>query len=171
MPDAQEGLARQCRAVLALVLELHLRGYQRLRALPGMAPSGMYWRCAIAPATLVTVAHGARLVDGEWDNPLVAHYGSGNGRQYFGWTDAQHSTPSGLARRFIDRFPDTVEAGRGSDWTYSGWYVDMLHLTYPNRFPYAYSDWGDPDDHLPTIALGEHEGDVRVPLPPPGEGR
>ena len=35
-----------------MVAELHLWGYQRLRILPYMAPSGMAGRCAIGPAAL-----------------------------------------------------------------------------------------------------------------------
>lgn len=162
--------AYESRKVLLLVSELHLRGYQLLRALPGMAPSGMSWRCSIAPSFLVSPRNGAHLLDGAFGNPLVAHYTSAAGTEYFGWTDAEMTTPSGLARLFIERFPEIVEAGRGSDWSYAGWYVEMLGLTYPNRLPYAYSDWeDDPEDCLPTISVGASE-EVQIPLPPPGSG-
>jgi hypothetical protein len=55
---AEEGAAKRYRAVLLLVLELHLRGYQRLPALPGLSPSGGYWRCSIAPVRLVVSRAG-----------------------------------------------------------------------------------------------------------------
>jgi hypothetical protein len=80
-----------------------------------------------------------------WDK-LTAHYTSGQERKYFGWEDAAHLTPSRLAELFIERFPDIAEAGRGSDWVYAGWYLDMLHLTYPDTFPIAYADRGLPRD-------------------------
>jgi hypothetical protein len=35
-----------------MVGELHLHGYQRLRILLYMAPSGTSWRCSIGPAAL-----------------------------------------------------------------------------------------------------------------------
>ena len=38
---------------------------------------------------------------------------------------------------FVERFPSVVEAGRGSDWPYAGWYMEMLRLTHPDQFPYA----------------------------------
>jgi hypothetical protein len=164
-------LARRYRAVLLLVHELHLRGYQRLRAAPAMSGSGMYWRCYIAPATRFQGEHGARLVyDWSFDDPLIASYSSSDEDSYFGWTDVTHqTTPSGLARRFVERFPKIVEEGRGSDWLYAGWYVEMLHLTYPNRFPYAMSDY-NPDEYIPTNTYGgDSVGDIRIPLPPPGE--
>ncbi len=134
-----------------------------------MSPSGTYWRCSIAPVTLMTRSHGARITSDEFFNPLVAHYSSSQGAQYFGWTDAAHTTPSGLARRFIEHYPRIVEAGEGSDWPYAGWYVELLHLTYPNRFPVAYS--GSPIDEpkIWTTAIGRADGDVTIPLPPPGE--
>jgi len=62
-----------------------------------------------------------------WDT-LAAHYSSGSEREYFNWKDAGHATPSKLADLFIERFPEIAAAGRGSDWLYAGWYLDMLHL-------------------------------------------
>ncbi len=87
---------RVFRKVLLLVQELHLRGYQRIRIAPGMSPSGMNWRCPITPVSNILRSHGARMRD--FDG-LVAHYGSGAGRDYFDWTDARHATPSRLAAK------------------------------------------------------------------------
>ncbi len=98
---------------------------------------------------------------------LAAHYSSGQERNYFDWKDASHVTPSRLAELFIERFPAIAEAGRGSDWVYAGWYLEMLNLTYPNRLPVAYADWDLPSDCLTTV--GE-SSEIRIPLPPPGWG-
>jgi hypothetical protein len=155
---------RAYRKVLRMVAELHVRGYQRLRIAPGMAPSGCYWRCSITPVTNISSRNGARMLS--WDK-LSVHYTSGHEREYFGWKDAAHVTPSRLAELFIERFPAIVEAGRGSDSVYVGWYLEMLYLTYPNNFPIAYADWDLPGDYLTTT--GERL-DIRVPLPPPGWG-
>ena len=148
------------RKVLLMVSELHVRGYQRLRIAPGMSPSGCHWRCSITPASNISSEHGARLVS--WDT-LAAHYSSSSGSEYFEWTDASRLTPSRLAVRFIERFPDIAAAGRGSDWPYAGWYVEMLGITYPDTFPIAYADWDLPPDYLATTG---RRPDVRVPLPP-----
>lgn len=156
--------ARAYRKVLRMVTELHVRGYQRLRISPGMAPSGCCWRCSITPATNISSRHGARMLS--WDT-LAAHYTSGQERKYFGWEDASHVTPSRLAELFIERFPAIAEAGWGSDWVYAGWYLDMLCLTYPDNFPIAYADWDLPKDCL--VTTGERS-DIRIPLPPPGLG-
>ena len=95
MNSSPAPLVRPCGTVLLLLHELHLRGYQRLRALPCMSPSSAYWRCSIAPVTLVASEHGARIADEMWfDDPLVATYTSGQDAKYFGWTDSAHLTPS-----------------------------------------------------------------------------
>ena len=55
-----------------------------------------------------------------------------------------------------------------SDWPYAGWYLEMLHITYPDSFPVAYADWWDfPTDYLPTTGARK---DLRIPLPPAGWG-
>jgi hypothetical protein len=155
---------RTYRKVLQMVTELHVRGYQRLRIVPAMAPSGLYWRCAITPVTNISSRHGARTLS--WDT-LVAHYSSGQERKYFGWDDCSRVTASRLADLFIARFPAIVDAGRGSDWVYAGWYLEMLSLTYPNCLPIAHTDSEAFDDCLMTV--GE-KFDVRIPLPPAGWG-
>ncbi|HEU0034750.1 MAG TPA: hypothetical protein VFQ53_29200 [Kofleriaceae bacterium] len=143
--------------------ELHLRGYQRLRISPGMSPSGMHWRCAIAPVTNILRRHGALIAN---HAAPAAQYSSSD-PNFFEWPDTTHASPSHLAELFIERFPSLLDAGRGSDWLYAGWYVEMLHLTYPDALPIAYADWELPSDQLATVGS---ERRIRIPMPPPGEG-
>jgi len=135
-----------------------------------MEPSGKYWRCAIAPVSLVSVDHGARLVAGVRDDSRIATYTSRDQNRYFAWTDIYpYATPKELAMHFVERFPEVVEAGRGSDWPYAGWYMEMLRLTYPDQFPYAVARCKVPDTYLPTASPAKHRPKLRIPLPPPGE--
>jgi hypothetical protein len=127
-----------------------------------MSPSGGYWRCAITAASNISTLNGALMVSD--DDSLVARYSSADRRKYFGWIDASHVSPSSLAELFVARFPGITNEGRGSDWQYAGWYVDMLSKTYPNAFPIAYADWELPRGKLTTVGGKE----VDVPLPPPG---
>ena len=147
-----------------MVQELHLRGYPRLRIAPGMSGSGLHWRCAVTPVSNILKSHGARMAS--WDEP-VAHYTSGMELEFFDWSDAPGKHPSRLAEMFLGRFPDIAAAGLGSDWIYAGWYVELLHLTYPDAFPYCYSDWQEEDVPGFIRTVGGHE--VLVPMPPPGE--
>lgn len=158
------------RKVMLMVAELHLRGYQRIRISPGLAPSGAHWRCNVVPISLMLKSNGAMM---NWQLGMEredhwAKYSSAMGDQYFDLVTTAATTPSGLARRFIEKYPDIVELGRGSDWSYAGWYVEMLHLTYPNALPIAYADFPLPRGYLTTDVLGEGPK-VQVPLPPPGE--
>ncbi len=150
------------RRVLRMVASLHVRGYQRLRIAPGMSPSGCHWRCSVTPVTNISSRHGAMMVDSD---SLAAHYSSGMASEYFGWKDAVHATPGDLADLFIKRFQAIATAGRGSDWEYAGWYLEMLHLTYPDRLPIAYADAVLPNGYLITAGGGP---EARIPLPPPG---
>lgn len=55
MPQHPEFHIRRAVRVLSMVGELHKRGYQRLRVMLYIAPSGLAWRCTIAAADLLTV--------------------------------------------------------------------------------------------------------------------
>lgn len=156
---------RRCLRVLRMVHELHKRGYQRIRIAPGMAPSGMYWRCAVTHAGNIRKSHGGKLRD--FDREAI-HYGSGQAAGYFGWEDARDDTVPRLADRFVERCPEIVRAGLGRDWAYVGWYVEMLGLAERDAFPIAYYDaYGPIDpDWFPTTS---DEPWARLPMPPGGE--
>jgi hypothetical protein len=164
LADSYSELIRAGRKVLRMVGELHLRGYQRLRISPGVSSSGSYWRCSVTPASNVSPDNGALMV--EW-RECDAHYSSADGRRYFGWTDMAHATASELADRFLQEFPAIARAGHGRDWLYAGWYVEMLHITYPDVLPEAYADYVDSTLRIPCG--GQRKG-VFVPAPPPGHG-
>ena len=118
------------------------------------------------------------LLEEQWSrDELATRYGTRgsvgqvqqrHGDHYLDVVTTPASTPGGLARRFIEKYPNIVELGRGSDWSYAGWYVEMLHLTYPNALPIAYANFLLPRGYLTTDVLGE-DPKVQVPLPPPGE--
>lgn len=149
------------RRLLLLVAELHRRGFQRLRIAPGMSPSGMNWRCALAPISTFAGDDGARTAN--WESPLIARYTSADGTLYFGWQDAQGADVKQLADLFQARFPETCSAAAGEDAAYTIWFEDMLERTYPDAFPIAYADWELPSDRLLTVGGRE----LVLPLPPP----
>lgn len=160
--DSDPGVRRSQR-ILLMVHELHKLGYQRLRIAPGISPSGMHWRCAVTHVGNILAAHGAMLRD--WDD--AAHYTSGQDNAYFGWEDARQDTARHLAAKFLERFPEIARKGRGLDWPYVGWYVQMLGFAERGAFPVAYADWCDAPvaGYLPTTescASG-------LPIPPGGE--
>jgi hypothetical protein len=154
--------------VLLMVHELHLRGYQRLRIVPGMSPSGMHWRVTLLPVTRVSKTHGAMPVDRSWgdEDPF---YTSGQRAKYFGWEDAQSASPSELADKFTQRFSEALALSRGDDWAYAGWFQVMLSYAQRGELPVAYADWygEEPDSRWLPTTKGIQSG---LPMPPPGEG-
>ena len=91
-PSNNEAFRRKVR-VMRMVLELHKSGYQGLRIITGISPSGFYWRCAVSFASNISEDYN---YDGkgnyQWKkffNPnLVARYSSAQGNNYFGWRDS-----------------------------------------------------------------------------------
>jgi hypothetical protein len=151
------------RRILLMVAELHRLGYERLRIAPGMSPSGMPWRCAVAPAAAFQTADTA-LLRTDVDVSQLALYTSADEDVSFGWGDAVTATPGELATLFVERFPRLAEASAGRDSAYSVWYRAMLDLTAPDGLPYAYADWPTDAASLAVVGLGQ---EVTVPLPPP----
>jgi hypothetical protein len=154
---------RRALRVLRIVHEFHKQGYQLMRIAPGMSPSGNSWRCAITPRSNILRTHGAMLRD---LGRLVAHYSSSQSNQYFDWPDAEHDDVIALTAKFRERLPEIVEASRGKDWDYAGWYVSMLGCAEKGLFPIAYAEWhGEPDPRFLPVSGGTSE----LLMPPPGE--
>ena len=159
---------RRAQRVLSMVGELHKRGFQRLRIAPGLSPAGSAWRCHIT--TVDNVAQGQGALMKKLDEHYVATYSSAQGNGYFGWSDASYASARELANLFADRCPQIMERGRGRDWQYSGWYVEMLGTAEAGFVPYAYhSDppcltMADGWTALPTTSIWG-EGPI-IALPP-----
>lgn len=147
-PTAKDCAIR--RKILEMVRELHLRGYERLRICPGMAPSGLFWRCTITSAANVSSNHGAEMA--RWDKTIAYIYSSSTREKYFdGKLDVTNLSPAEIADFFILHFPQIVEASRGQDKAYVNWFGEMLRLTESDLFPIAYADWNYPKDKLQTV--------------------
>jgi hypothetical protein len=120
-----EPLVRHATRVIAMVHELHKAGYQRIRMLPYLAPSGCYWRCAITYSDNVE-DDGYHIRNEDDDGRHVAPYTTGDDNRYFGWQDAEKLSARELADRFLREFPLIAERGQGRDWMYAGWVTDVL---------------------------------------------
>ena len=163
MARTDNPILRRCQRVLLMVHELHKRGYQRLRIVPGMSPSGMHWRVCITPISNTLRTHGA--MAGEYGR-LSALYSSADENQFFDWDDARQDTARALADKFERRFAEIAAAGGGRDWAYAGWYVEMLGAAERGALQVAYADWYEPQ---PPGRLATTKPEVSLPLPPPGE--
>jgi hypothetical protein len=156
-----------------MVGELHRMGFQLLRIAPYEYP--LAWRCTVAPKLACSQINGAFVVEdmGQWPT-----YSSASENHYFGWRDAETDDARALAAKFIARFPEVVEAGKGRDWAYAGWLVELLGVLerHPGLMPIVVAeDFDTPPQRLTELPLrlyGDGSGSSALPtgfpLPPPG---
>jgi hypothetical protein len=121
MPQHPDPVIRRAVRVLAMIGELHRRGYQKLRVMPFMSPSGNAWRCWIGPDTLFYRDHGAYLravwgcEEAQSTSPTACYTTGAD--HYFDWRDADQDDARTLADKFLARF--TRLAGQGEGWSYA----------------------------------------------------
>ena len=177
-PDAH---IRRAVRVLAMVGELHRRGYQKLRVMPFLSSSGSYWRCWIGPETSFYRNHGAYLNDMQADDSdqaasKVARYTTGSDNHYFDWRDAGTDDARKLADRFVERFVTLARQGEGWSYDYAGWYQRLLGLAERGWMPVVIADDLSPamlqEVTLYDVRPPEWQRDEgiapRLPLPPAG---
>lgn len=153
------------RRVLLMVLELHRKGYERLRIAPSVRSSDRCWRCFVSHAGNIQRNHGAKVIDRHQETAL---YLSNQENQFFDWHDALFDSPRELADKFQERFPELAEKGNGKDETYARWYAEMMGKSDPLGIPYANAYWDYPLDCLPFFNLPDG---MKIDLPPGGEGK
>jgi hypothetical protein len=180
MTQHPEPHVRRAVRVLAMVGELHRRGYQKMRVMPFMSPSGTAWRCWIGPDTLFYRNHGAFLRDTDLSETqstsLIARYSSGEENHYFGWQDAENDDARSLADKFLARFTRLAGQGDGWSYVYAGWYQRLLGLAERGWMPVVLSDYGSfsykkisLEDHRPEERRVANEKQPSLPLPPAGK--
>jgi ADP-ribosyl-[dinitrogen reductase] hydrolase len=128
---------------IEMVEVLHRQGLQRLRIMPSMAPSGLYWRLSVH-------ARGCDDTD-RWT--------SGN--------PDDGLDPQQLADRFVAEHPALAGAGRGEDPAYATWLSDVAELARRGWLPYFFADW-ETDDIEGVPLLGPEEGRPVLREPPGG---
>ena len=158
------------RRVLLMVRELHLMGFERLRAPAYEYP--LAWRCPVVPATWTYVEHGGRfapprhrlseLLPGtQW----YPEYSSSSGQRPFGWSDVAFAGPRGLATRFLQEYREIALAGWGPDAAYADWFHKMLEATSPNGLISSFSDHDEPKEGYIQALMAPARS---FPVPPPG---
>lgn len=180
MTQHPEPHVRRAVRVLSMVGELHRRGYQKMRVMPFMSPSGTAWRCWIGPDTLFYRNHGAFLCDTDFSErqstSLSARYTTGEENHYFGWQDAENDDARSLADKFLARFTELAGRGKGWSYVYAGWYQRLLGLAERGWIPVVLSDYGSfsykkisLEDHRPEEWRVANEKQPSLPLPPAGK--
>lgn len=180
MPQHPDAHVRRAVRVLAMVGELHRRGYQKLRVMPFMSPSGNAWRCWVGPDTLFYRDHGAYLCgawggDEDQSTSVTACYTTG-ADHYFNWQDSDHDDARTLADKFLARFTRLAGQGEGWSYAYAGWYQRLLGLAERGWMPVVLADYSPSlrtkiplQDLRPAEWQTENERKPTLPLPPAGK--
>ncbi|GAA3800935.1 hypothetical protein [Cellulomonas soli] len=143
--------------ILQGVAALHRRGHQQVRIMPGMSPSGMYWRLNLTHATNLGES-GAGFPQ---DRRATLDYTTGDGADFAGIAVTAATSPDQVADAVLAARPHLARPER--DWAYAGWFAELLGLVeQQNRLPVAFADWFEE-------SLGWEVGwgsGVRFPMPP-----
>jgi hypothetical protein len=118
--------------LLLMVKELHKRGYENLRVVPSLSPTGLAWRCEFVIRT------GEHFIASNWISELE------EGRELI-----KH-TPEELADMFSRENYIFTDKCRGENKEYSEWYSNMVNSLENGELPYAFADYFSPTDHWET---------------------
>ncbi|GLD44888.1 hypothetical protein Mkiyose1665_53880 [Mycobacterium kiyosense] len=123
--------------ILQGVRVLHQRGYHRLRILPGMSPSGMYWRVAITLSDNLIDDH---VID--WHTAL--HYSTGGLTEFAAGEVTVTTKPERVADLILNELPDA--APTNDDPAYIAWFAELIRTVEQTKaLPVAYADYFDAD--------------------------
>jgi O-acetyl-ADP-ribose deacetylase len=160
--DAELARATPLR-ILQGVRALHQRGYHGARILPGMSPSGMYWRVSVTASDRLDHADAHTDVR---DRDLSIDYTTGAGAQFAGAQVTVTTSADLVADVMLSVLPPMSTDRR--DPGYVRWYEGLMQLVEPDgALPIAYADYFDDAEGW---EIGWGSG-VRYPPPPPSAWR
>ena len=127
--------------ILQGVRVLHQRGYQGIRILPGVSPSGMYWRVAVTAADNLADTDGYSTLR-DWDRAIT--YTTGAGTEFAGTGVTVTNSPDEVADIIVSAMPALQTAY--PDPEYARWYDELMRLVERHdSLPIAYADYFDHD--------------------------
>lgn len=118
--------------IIMMLDNLHKRGYEQLRILPGLAPSGCSWRWMIYPKVMMK------------DNAYLEQHSD---YMYFecpcGSTGEMKTGKdiNLLADEFIELYEPYVSIADGEDVEYMEWYQQIVEMVKENNVPIAFADF------------------------------
>jgi len=121
--------------ILHIVKVLHNRGYERMRIIPHLSPTGLTWRC-----NFVSDADFQR-------EPITSSNWIQN---YFSKEKNIELSIDELTDLFEREHVDFLNACKGENREYVEWYSDMLNKLKEGELPYAFADYFSPSDYWKT---------------------
>jgi hypothetical protein len=121
--------------LLHIVKELHIRGFEKLRIIPSLSPSGLSWRCSFLADT---DSERKTIITSGWIQDIV------NIEQKIDYSIVE------LTDMFIEDHVDFLNLCKGKNMEYVEWYIVMLNNLKQGELPYAFSDYFGPTDYWET---------------------
>ncbi|PND57510.1 O-acetyl-ADP-ribose deacetylase [Mycobacterium sp. ENV421] len=143
--------------ILQGVRTLHERGYDRIRILPGMSPSGMYWRVTITTVDNMDPGCGEYVRDYE----AAVTYTSGGLNEFAGSEVTVTTSAETVADIILNALPKVMPTA--DDPAYVAWYAGLVHLVeLTGKLPVAYAEYFDATEGW-ELGWGSN---IRYPRPP-----
>lgn len=111
--------------LLFMVQEIHKRGYEKLRVIPSLSPSGLSWRCLFIVDT-----KKEEFIASNW---IYKHEKEDSSKEI-------SLTAKELADLFIGENIDFINNCKGENEEYTRWYSQMLNQLRKDELPYAFAD-------------------------------
>ena len=124
--------------LLFVVKELHSRGYEKLRIVPSLSPSGLSWRCSFV------VKSGSQLKSIIASNWLQDVMNVSSKNEY---------SIEELTDMFAREHQHFLAHCKGKNKEYVEWYSKMLLTLTEGELPYAFADFFPPTDYWKTSKL------------------
>jgi hypothetical protein len=122
--------------ILYVAGNLHKKGYQNLRIVPSLSPSGLSWRCSF-----VTIKEG-RIVNIYASN-FIQGFDSINEKEI-------ELSIEELTNLFIEKENDFLQNCKGKNEEYVQWFERVLQNLKAEELPYAYADYFSPTSFWET---------------------
>lgn len=124
--------------IIMIVHELHQRGYEQLRLLPGMSPNGCAWRWRIYPKALM--GEDNRFERGGDCTPFDSIISENNMLGSTGEAYPEEKRDFVTADQFIESHERFIEMAKGDDAEYVNWFAKIVEHAKNNDFPIGFAD-------------------------------
>jgi hypothetical protein len=126
--------------ILFVARDLHKRGYEKLRVVPSVSPSGLSWRCQY----IVSNGEKKSIVVSNWISNFIINE-----------NEEIKQSPQELADLFEKENAKFLTKCKGKNNEYVKWYSDMLDTLQEGELPYAFDDYFSSTDFWKTSMENE----------------
>lgn len=123
------------------VAYLHKKGYEKIRLMSFISPSGCHFRVFISLKKNFDNKTGFVICSKDYSE--IYCYTTSRAYEFF--TDGvsmEDASIEELATKLFTEYPVLEREGKGNDKAYADWFAEMLKMTGNGKYPYAFSDYG-----------------------------